>query len=435
MAKVEVEANKLETPQVEWLSLVERGANRAPFKLMKAAKGTNMINLNTLFTRKAEKQAPQVAAIAISKSVPADKAAELVKAAGYSVEKMQKAEDGTLVFAQVEDLEGAVPVQVNEAVVLVMKYFEPYSQDLGFSEAVKAQGFVPSVDMASRVMADKLSATLWSSEDKEGAVTAIEKCVTDFSAWVTTQARQIPSTAFKMAGEIAKAVTKVDSTKGECTGCAEKDAVIKNYGAAPGNGKCPAGEEMKDGKCVAMKKKTDAEVAAEVAATKAAEDAAAEKATTDAVAKGEKTYKPFNGKCSDNYDLVDGMCVKKSEVVKEPAVQAPAFDPKAFAATIAASVAGEVGKVMEAVTAQGVSLMARIGEVEKVAKAAEASVKGKVVGADPAADAETRVGKTASGDGAAQVEIHDTAFQPGIRKQTLGYRNPQLGLVKASPRR
>lgn len=37
--KVRVEANRMENARVEWISLVERGANRQPFKILKSAKG------------------------------------------------------------------------------------------------------------------------------------------------------------------------------------------------------------------------------------------------------------------------------------------------------------------------------------------------------------------------------------------------------------
>ena len=70
MANVEVKATRLSNPQVEWVSLVERGANRAPFKIIKNRKGaTSMIDLGKSFkSDKTKKEAEAViAAVLVDK--------------------------------------------------------------------------------------------------------------------------------------------------------------------------------------------------------------------------------------------------------------------------------------------------------------------------------------------------------------------------------
>src|SRR4051812_16716699 len=143
--KVRVQANRLEKGDVAYISLVERGANRAPFKVMKQDKGQTMIDLSRIL--KGDSQAKIVGYVLKSED-RTDAVDAALKGLGIIIDKPVEFTDGTMIFKQEEfdpkDAKGVVAIKMDESFVVLAKGFDPYSmcEDMGFSDILKSQGFM-----------------------------------------------------------------------------------------------------------------------------------------------------------------------------------------------------------------------------------------------------------------------------------------------------
>lgn len=122
MPKRVVQANRLEEPQCQYISLVTRGANRIPFKIVKSDKEDSMnINLANLFRKQAQ-AAPTIVAIAIKDDSVRQNAEEFMVDAGFSVDNFEQQEDSSIVYKQDGfTLDGVTPVSVSDAITVLVK--------------------------------------------------------------------------------------------------------------------------------------------------------------------------------------------------------------------------------------------------------------------------------------------------------------------------
>lgn len=93
MGQVEVKAHELKDVEVGFVSLVKRGANRIPFRILKEDTGMAGFDLSTFMFRKADADEASRQAVAKTDAVLAQ-AMEILKSAGYSVAKLEPASDG-----------------------------------------------------------------------------------------------------------------------------------------------------------------------------------------------------------------------------------------------------------------------------------------------------------------------------------------------------
>jgi hypothetical protein len=214
---------------VGYISLVKRGANKIPFRVLKSEEGGNlMINLNGLSTAisrvlKGEAQAVSTGPVIVGVATAAKVGPELeavrksLEDNGFKVDAMETGEDGTTVFRQETPVEGGEYqlVKLSADVALVMKSFAPYSDEVSsdFVTAVKAQGFYDSVRTATSVFTDTLYTLLYNSSSPTDAVGDATKLFTDFQTYVTGLINGLPSQAFKMEAEVAKALTLIQKTE------------------------------------------------------------------------------------------------------------------------------------------------------------------------------------------------------------------------------
>lgn len=268
--KVRIRANKLEGADVGYISLVERGAIRSPFKVMKEDKGAQtMIDLSRVLKGDAKST---VVGFVVEK---ADKevAAAALKAAGLPTDKVVEFEDGTIVVKQDDtDLAAAknvVAIKMADDFVLLVKGFDPYSycEGMGFNDIIKSQGFMPGLSMGMDALGQTVRQALMTATDQKDAVSKIGDALDAFAEYTNGLASSIPTTAFKAAEEFRK----------------QKDAVAKGFPAAK-----PDAEDLADGgkdeakeKAKAKAKKEEA-VAALPAEQKAHLDALIDDAAKDA---------------------------------------------------------------------------------------------------------------------------------------------------------
>lgn len=225
--KVRIKANRLEKGDVQYLSLVERGANRAPFKVMKHdSRGQTMIDLSRMF--KSDGQA-KIVGYVLKNEDRTDAVDAALKSLGIAIDKPVEFSDGTMVFKQQEfDLKaennGVVAIKMDADFVLLAKGFDPYSMsaEMGFSDILKSQGFMPGLSMAMDALGTTVRQSLINAEGPEDAVTKVEAALDQFHDFAAKLVASIPSTAFKAQDILLK--TKAEDAKliGEVTDEADK---------------------------------------------------------------------------------------------------------------------------------------------------------------------------------------------------------------------
>lgn len=385
MPKMRFKATKMIKPKADMISLVERGANRIPFKIMKQENEMKVFDLGSIFTRKSEK-GPEVVGVVTMKGDKFDAVKDAIVASGFDVADVQEHEDGSVVFKQ-GDMEGETTVvRISDELALITKGFSPYNMDLStangesFAEACAAQGFFPGVNTVMEVLSQSVRETLYSAKTPSEAASGIDKLFREAGAYVKTMVSSLPVKAFKMEQDIPDvAITKQDG---------EQES-----------GNAPAGEAPTD-------------------EAKAGE----EEGAVDNGGEGEGSTE---GGAEDNgaaNDQENGeQTVQKSEDSLTPE-------------KVSDMVADKVGEALSGVTAtmQAITTAleqvqkaaqdsteaikqfgARLDDAEKVAKSAKEAVSGVVVGGVTVDDRTISVRKSET---SVMGEI-DTAFQPRVRSR------------------
>jgi hypothetical protein len=338
MAKKIIEATKLENATVGFISLVERGANRIPFRIMKSDnQESGMIDLGKILKMDGKKtkkeETPTVVGLVVEKSDNFEEVKAAIVASGFSVDTAVENEDGTVIFKQEEyDLDKCLVVKMSDELVVVMKGFQPWATDgLSFTETVKSVGFFPSVSIAMDALRDTMYGVLVEAPDGGGpeVIAKMESVLKEFSSYVIDQAKNIPSAVFKCD----KALKSMDKKK-----------------------------KMTDEEIAAMeaakeKAKKEEEAAQEAAAAKVADPVVTEPAKTE----------------------------PSPEAVLKAGLDTALAPMLTSIQSITDSLAGLSTKVAEISTAQS-TLTTKLEKVEEVAKSASDAVKTNIIGGLPAGD-------------------------------------------------
>lgn len=205
--KVLVKANALEGVDVQFISLVGRGANRIPFRVLKhddSVEDHMNIDLKNLFRRvmKEEKGA------AISGLIVLPEYAEQVQKAaeelGFETKTVtSKDEDGVSVigFTDEMDMDNAIVLKISEEIAVVVegvqKAFHGFPEGNEFMDNLKKAGFFPSLRVASEVLNETIMNVVHTTEKGESPVDGIDKALTEYHQYVLTLTSNIPSQAFK----------------------------------------------------------------------------------------------------------------------------------------------------------------------------------------------------------------------------------------------
>ena len=265
MAKVK--ANELTDASVAFISLVDRGANREPFRIIKRAGDTeDMIDLSNglkgLF-KKSEARQPAVALVAFAKGYNPDAALALLKKADLSpIGDGQETDDGYVIqtLDGIKDLDQVVLYKLSDDVAVGIRFDEPELVQKGFSgydyestdykAVLGTNTTMPMIGVAMSALQDTVYNIMANSDTVEVAKKDITKAVKDFGGMVGEIVDRVPATAFKLEAAVSKtvAVEKTDA-KGQATGTkkneAEEEAETKSRDEEPGEIK-PAGEADKD---------------------------------------------------------------------------------------------------------------------------------------------------------------------------------------------
>lgn len=408
MAGKKLEVTEMRDAKVDYISLVKRGANRIPFRVIKSAeKESVMLDLNNLGQSigralKGDRlpTGPQILGIATLAQEGA--ALEAVKKSladnGFASDKVEKFEDGSVMFRQQDgELEGHSLVRLSENLALVVKGFSPYNDDVNndFLANVKAQGFYSGVRSAADAFITALYGILRESDSPSDASASTSKLFSDFQTYVKGLVSDLPTKAFKMDLELSEALVAVKKAEGE-----------------------PAAEPVV---AAAEGEQASAEAAGEPVAAEPAAQASAE-GEPESVEKGEKGKDKAKDMKPADSEKAPAEGEKKPTEEEEAAAKEKAKKEEDGLAQVLKAIEG-LGTAVKSITegqetlalAQK-SLTDRVDEVARKSEDALKAVGGVVIGSAPGEDSPVQTVKAQKSDEDPRTGCFDTAFLPQAKR-------------------
>lgn len=398
--KIKAVAKEMKEADVRFISLVARGANRIPFRIVKSEKESGMIDLSKplkiLKGDKATKEAtPEVVGVVVfdqgDEAVMADVRKSLTDH-GFAVDKVTKNEDGTVLFSAGEvNAEDATIVRLSEDMAVVVKGFSSYNQALSestnFSDVMAAQGYYQGVRTACDALVYTMQNVLQKAESSQDAATKVNSILSSFSTYVGTMTKGLPVAAFKADLSVSE-VVKSAKEKAKTT---PADSVPE--GADPKEWAKMSDEQKAEWKAKAKAKKDE-----EAAAAASKSEGEQGKGDNQPAAEGEKAPAAEGAspaeKSEQSDDGLKAVLAQLGELSK--AVQ---------------GVAGEVGEVAKAQK----SLEGRVDEIARKADNAAQAVKTTVVAGAGAGDEPAKGAPVKKSDTDPRSGCFDTAFLPKRR--------------------
>jgi len=216
MPKLRIKANELIDTDVNFVSLVKRGANRIPFRITK--EDDEMLDLHKIgrrFFHKADPK-PEIVAAVIAKGADLNKIAAIFKSVGLDPKQFVKNETGdciTVAKADADKAKGTVVLKVSDEVGLVIthvkKLFDDFSYgSTDFNVVMATEGVYPSICVAKDALATTIANILYKAASPEDASNQIGQAIDDFKGYMTMLLKNVPMQAFKMEFELAKSESK-----------------------------------------------------------------------------------------------------------------------------------------------------------------------------------------------------------------------------------
>lgn len=412
MPKLKIAATKMTDAKVSFISLVERGATRIPFKIVKQEKqmagATKGLDLGSLFARKAEKPTPEVVGVVTLKGEGFDSVKGQIEEAGFAVGETLDMEDNSVVFKQVDAAEGeGVVVRLSEHVALVTKGFSPYNMDMtegdtSFADKCRAQGFYPGVRSAMEVAGDAVLSLAYSQASPGDASKAIAKLMDEVKAYVVSLASALPTKAFKLE-EVFPEEPELPNGNGASDGESEAEKAEKAKAKAKAKITCKScGAECEEG-CTECP-----ECGADPMADPDADgDADGKKKKKAPAAKGGES-----GESSEDSASVGLTEDQVSAIVASKLDGAVGAFAKKMEEALA-QVQKSMSESLTGVSHQVEALAARVEKAESEASTVASVMKGTMVGGSDSGDHAPVAQKTESSRAGREI---DTAFMGSVRK-------------------
>lgn len=157
--KLKVKLREMKDAEAHYISLVQRGANRIPFRIVKMEQENSMIDLNSIgrvLKREAAARVPEVTAIVVEKGEAAqfDAVKKALDEAGFPTDTVKDNGDGSVSFVFKADADaGTTMVRMSGDCLALVRHFPTIDNP----SALKADGFVhgpaTAFQFASRLMA------------------------------------------------------------------------------------------------------------------------------------------------------------------------------------------------------------------------------------------------------------------------------------------
>lgn len=204
--RIKVRAQELRDADVQFLSIVQRGANRAPFKIQKSDEGgTAVLNFRALF--KTGDPIPNVVAVAVATGTDIEQAKVRLKKAGFSVDSPQEAHGATLFIQKDCPLgeAGQVTLKIDDSTAIVVSEIPREIPDWAGTDA-----YYPGIDLSVGILKERLL-TAFKAEKSELALDTARKAVVDFNAYIDALFSTIPVQALKLEIESLPVVAKAET--------------------------------------------------------------------------------------------------------------------------------------------------------------------------------------------------------------------------------
>ena len=203
---------ELEDVDVIRVSLVDRGANRVPFRFTKRdsqeGDGVAGFDLGGFLRKKetvAKVEPAELVAVAFSTEVDADAAKAAVEKAGLSTETLIEASDGGKLYHQAEgdfSPEGLTFMQLSDHWGVFLKgadkIVKQAAEALSFKDTMGAQQFIPGLFLASDTLTGTVLNILDEADNQEDVVAAVKDAATAHADFLVGLAEQIPKDVFKL---------------------------------------------------------------------------------------------------------------------------------------------------------------------------------------------------------------------------------------------
>jgi len=209
--KVVIQARELSEMDVNIISLVKRGANRIPFRIVKSD-GDPTMNLSNIFLKK---PAPALVAVVLAKTADQEAYTKALADGGFEVDHVLTGEGDdktiSLMFTKSDEVTDAVAFKVSDDAALVISGVEKgllaFPDSISFIENITKAGFAPSYRIANDILTETVGNIIFSEGDAEATKTAVQKAIEDFGGYIEAILSTIPVQAFK-AEEIVVDVEK-----------------------------------------------------------------------------------------------------------------------------------------------------------------------------------------------------------------------------------
>lgn len=234
--KITRKANKLTGVQVDYISLVPRGANLVPFRLTKSddtTEGTVMLDLSALFTDGDQSQS-SVVGILVKKS-EAEAVQEVAKKT-MGRDFKEHTDVGKDVLFISDDAEAKVSdnnplVKWDESTYIVLDQIEKGITpkfDGTFLEAAQSTSFMPGVRHASDIFLMKMYDLVGDKGDKSDTVEQVEDLVDQFGTYVSSMVKAMPEDVFKMDSVDPSSLGKDAAAEGNAASGSGKEKTKKD---------------------------------------------------------------------------------------------------------------------------------------------------------------------------------------------------------------
>jgi hypothetical protein len=238
--RVVMELDELTDADVDFVSLVSRGANRAPFKIQKREE-LPMLNFGKAIHNHLFKSAepvdttPSVVAILVGQSPRTlSLVTQIEEGADYTVVEKSVGNDMTVLKIKEFVEEDALIIQMTDDIAVVVehakKMFNSYPDSTSYRENLSTTGFVPGFHMGMDALAMTVHKVLDESRSLDEGKSLVSTAIGEFQTHVTQLMDAVPQTAFKLESLYAE-----DSVKKE----APSLAIDKVAGAAAASAEAP----------------------------------------------------------------------------------------------------------------------------------------------------------------------------------------------------
>ena len=228
--KVKIVGSELVDADINFVSLVKRGANRSPFKIIKAEDiseedtSTLKDRVSSMFGSKHETPG-SVVAVFVQKDHEGEVKPLLAKH-GFAVDDAEIADD-VIMYKQEGATEGVgTLIALNDFVGIgidrVVKEFQPWARSDSFTENANSTAFFPGLCSAMESLKDTIHQNLYSADVKKDAKAKIKSSLASFSKYVIGMFSEVPESVFKLEkdlhgkfeiGNVDKPVAKTEGEK------------------------------------------------------------------------------------------------------------------------------------------------------------------------------------------------------------------------------